>query len=56
MPSSVHETILLPASDMDAFEQFSEMVREINQTEVDDEDVLSDHAYYYVYSRDKIIM
>lgn len=56
LPSSVHETILLPASDMDAFEQFSEMVREINQTEVDDEDVLSDHAYYYVYSRDKIIM
>ncbi|MCH5332580.1 MAG: hypothetical protein J1D89_01360 [Agathobacter sp.] len=47
LPSSVHEVILLPAEDDSTLEECSHMVREVNETQLADEEILSDHAYYY---------
>ncbi|MCD8231363.1 MAG: DUF5688 family protein [Clostridiales bacterium] len=51
LPSSIHEIILVPAFQNDRMKDFSEMVREVNETQISQEEFLSDHAYYY--SRDK---
>ncbi len=47
LPSSVHEIIILPESAGPSKDIINEMILEINQTEIDCEEVLSDHAYYY---------
>lgn len=47
LPSSVHEVILIPAEDDSTLAECSHMVREVNETQLADEEVLSDHAYYY---------
>lgn len=46
-PSSIHEVILVPAVHLDAGRQYADMVKEINDTQVAPEEVLSDHVYYY---------
>ena len=58
LPSSVHELILV----LDENESFDEniaaelynMVRYVNMTEVETEDVLSDNVYYYDRSLDEV--
>jgi hypothetical protein len=47
LPSSIHEVILLPSDGTQESEQLKEMVREINQSQVEKEEVLSDSVYYY---------
>lgn len=47
LPSSVHEVILVPACEEFSREYFKSMVREINATQVDATEVLSDNIYYY---------
>lgn len=47
LPSSVHETIIIPESMAPGKEMLSAMVEEINHTQVDAEEVLSDQAYFY---------
>lgn len=47
LPSSIHEMIILPESNSPSRTQLDEMVTELNQTQVDEEDFLSDYAYYY---------
>ena len=47
LPSSVHETILLPCQEQIKTEALTAMVREINDTEVSPMDRLSDHIYRY---------
>ena len=51
-PSSIHEVILLPSDGTQESEQLKEMVREINQSQVEKEEVLSDSVYYYRRSDD----
>lgn len=46
LPSSIHEVLLRPASEMN-LEECSKMVAEINENEVEPEEVLSDHAYIF---------
>lgn len=48
IPSSIYETIIVPMlfSEKD-FEALSQMVKEVNATQLKPEDVLSDHAYVY---------
>lgn len=53
-PSSIHELILVPTYDHESGKEYSEMVREINATQVAHEEVLSDRVYYY--SREKGLM
>lgn len=44
LPSSTHEVIVMPYDGTITLEELSNMVREINGTEVDEVDQLSDHA------------
>lgn len=47
LPSSLHEVILLPeVSEMEK-EDLNRMIREVNETMVAEEDILSDHVYFY---------
>lgn len=55
LPSSIHETIILPASCAMSKESLSEMIVEINETQVSEEDILSDHAYYFSRKENKIL-
>jgi hypothetical protein len=47
LPSSVHEVLLLPLDDEPDMGYYSQMVNEVNETQLADEEILSDHAYYY---------
>lgn len=47
LPSSVHETILLPDRGIENPDELRRMVREVNDTQLSPEEVLSDSVYYY---------
>ena len=47
LPSSIHECIIVPDSVETPKEELVSMVREINETQVLPEEVLSDNIYYY---------
>lgn len=51
LPSSVHETIVLPPKEEAEYGRLADMVREVNDTQIDVEERLSYHVY--VYSRDE---
>lgn len=54
LPSSIHETLLIPAnSDMD-IEYLRDMVRTVNRTEVAPDEILSDSVYYYNRLTDRV--
>ena len=46
LPSSIHEVILMPAKENIQPEELNAMIYEINRTQVPEEEVLADHAYY----------
>lgn len=47
LPCSVHEVILVPDSGREDPLQLQQMVAEVNRTQLDAEDILSDSVYYY---------
>ncbi|MBO5302479.1 MAG: hypothetical protein J6A92_00350 [Lachnospiraceae bacterium] len=47
LPSSLHEVILLPALEEYNMEHLTKMVKEVNASQVQEEEILADHAYYY---------
>ncbi len=47
LPSSVHELIAVPYDRQEQLNDFLSMVREVNATQVADEDLLGDCVYYY---------
>ncbi|MBR3769057.1 MAG: hypothetical protein IKL06_00825 [Lachnospiraceae bacterium] len=54
LPSSIHETLLIPVnSDMD-IEYLRDMVRTVKRTEVAPDEILSDSVYYYNRLRDRV--
>ncbi len=56
LPSSVHELIIVPKSKGMPKQELDEMIQEINQTQLEPEEILSDHAYYYERSSGQIRM
>ncbi len=56
LPSSIHEVILIPVDSADSatLEKYTQMVREVNESQLADDEILSDHAYYF-NRRTKII-
>lgn len=50
LPSSIHEIIVIPESQAPCKEHLMDMVREVNETQVDLEDILSDNVYYYDFA------
>lgn len=47
LPSSIHEMIIIPESNSPSKEHLNEMINEVNQTQVDEEELLSEYVYYY---------
>lgn len=47
IPNSVHELILLPYNGIIDTKSATEMIKEVNRTELSTDEVLSDHAYIY---------
>lgn len=47
LPSSVHEVIIVPAKKRGQREHLEDVVREMNSTQLDREEVLSDNVYYF---------
>lgn len=47
LPSSIHETIIIPSNKAPEYSELIDMVRTVNATQVDAEERLSDHVYRY---------
>lgn len=56
LPSSIHETIFVCARDLSEKEAYDNMVVEVNETQVDAEERLSDHCYFYDGQTEEIRM
>ncbi len=54
LPSSIHEAILVPESKAPCKDKLSEMVREINGSQVPEQEFLSDEVYLYSEFRELI--
>lgn len=54
LPSSVHETLVIPKEHAPSPKELGEMVREVNRTQVARQEVLSDRIYEYDRERGKI--
>lgn len=53
LPSSVHETIVLPSKGLEAG-NLKEIVREVNRTSVSQDEILGDSVYIYIRNKKKI--
>lgn len=47
VPSSIHEVLLLKATEEEEEVRLNEIVHEVNESHVEPEEVLSNHVYYY---------
>lgn len=50
IPSSIHEVLIIPEQNVAeeyTLEDFNEMIAEVNETQLTDDEILSDHAYRY---------
>lgn len=56
IPSSIHEVMVVPLSSGLGRQELESMLRDINQTSLDPEEVLSDQVYYYSRKADKLIV
>lgn len=54
LPSSVHECIILPASDTYTRDELEKIVCEVNVTQVPEQEILSDCVYFYQKHAKKI--
>lgn len=52
LPSSIHEVIVLEPNDVAEYEKLAGMVQEVNATQVNEEERLSDHVYVYCRSEE----
>lgn len=55
LPSSIHEVILMPCNSSIDIEELNRVVRNINRTQLDYDEVLSDRVYYYSREYDAIM-
>jgi len=55
LPSSVHEVILVAKQQGDGGMKFSKMIQEVNRSQVDPEEWLSDHAYLYKKEEKRVV-
>ena len=55
LPSSIHELIILPAQYALSAHELKEMITDINASQLMDEEVLSDHAYYYSRKENRVV-
>ena len=55
LPSSVHEVIIIPKTEGMEWKKLQEMVIEVNATQVEDIEILSDSVYCYSREKDELI-
>lgn len=55
LPSSVHEVILIPNDNHVEKKKLEDMVREVNMTQLEPEEFLSNTIYYYSTERKKVV-
>ena len=55
LPSSIHEVLALPDDGEVDWKELEEIVQTINQTEVEDREVLSDTVYCYCRENDLLL-
>lgn len=58
IPSSIHEVLIIPSDTVKeeyTMQDFADMIVEVNETQLTDDEVLSDHAYLYLRGNDKLI-
>lgn len=51
LPSSIHEVIILPKKDDIRAKELTRMVNEVNNTSLDPQEILADHAYEYLSNK-----
>lgn len=56
LPSSVHEVIVVPESKSPNRMDLEEMIEEINDTQVEEEEILSYRAYYFSRKENRLIL
>lgn len=56
LPSSVHEVILVAENEAPEREELEKLVKEMNGTQLDEEEVLSDKVYYYDIETGKLTL
>lgn len=54
IPSSIHELILIPYEGIDEKERFEEMIKEVNSTQLEHCEILSDNLYFYDLEKDEV--
>lgn len=54
LPSSIHEVICIPDNEEESF--FIDMVKDVNRTSVEPEEVLSNTSYRYIAAEDKVVI
>lgn len=54
LPSSIHEVILVPHNSAYDVSDLYSMVKDVNEKEVPNEDILSDNVYYYDYTNKEL--
>ena len=55
LPSSIHETLVVPFSDGMNVEELKNMVHEVNSTQLSADEILSDNVYIYDYDKHCIV-
>ena len=55
LPSSIHEIIFLSKSEVIEATSLNKMIQEVNQSQVEEEEWLSDHAYLYQRETEELI-
>lgn len=56
IPSSIHEVLLVPYDSTISLDDLSNMVNQVNHTEVPMEDRLSNHVYFYSRQTDQVLI
>lgn len=55
IPSSIHEVLLLPANAFEEVDEIKDMIKEINDTQVKREELLSNSLYFYDREEEKTV-
>ena len=56
LPSSIHECILVPNRRQYSKEDLQQMVKDVNNSQVEEEEILSYQVYYYDREKEKLIL
>lgn len=55
IPSSIHEVLIIPSTSHMEYEEFNNMIQEVNSSQLIPEEILSDHVYYYSRETEEIL-